>query len=107
MIGQPEDCKTLLSVVIPCYNENATIGSVVLATKQYVDEVLVIDDGSVDDTSEIAQLAGATVIAHKTNRGKSTGIKTGFKYALDKDFDWQPEEAMKCHGCNSTEKKAI
>ena len=74
--------------VIPCYNEKYTIGSVILATKKHVDEVVVIDDGSTDNTSEIAQMAGATVISHETNHGKSQGLKTGFKYALDNDFDF-------------------
>lgn len=74
--------------VIPCYNEEATIGSIVLKTKRHVNEVLVIDDGSKDDTAKIAQEAGATVISHRMNRGKSSGIKTGFKYALTKNFDY-------------------
>ena len=73
--------------IIPCYNEEATIGSVVLKTRKYVDEVLVIDDGSADGTAEIARQAGATVLSHKANLGKSAGMKTGFSYALDNGFD--------------------
>jgi len=74
--------------IIPCYNEETTIGSVVLKTKHYVDVVLVIDDGSLDDTAKIAQDAGAIVISHNKNLGKSAGIKTGFKYALENGFDY-------------------
>ena len=74
--------------IIPCYNEEATIGSVVLRTKRYVDEVLVINDGSIDDTSQIAREAGAKVISNKINQGKSYVIKTGFKYAIDNNFDY-------------------
>ena len=74
--------------VIPCYNEEATIGSIVIKTKRHVDKVLVVDDGSNDDTAKIARAAGARVILHKKNFGKSKAIKTGFKYALDKDFDY-------------------
>jgi len=74
--------------VVPCYNEEATIGSVVLKAKRHVDEVLVVDDGSIDDTAKIAKEAGATVISHKRNRGKSPAIKTGFRYVLDKGFDY-------------------
>jgi glycosyltransferase involved in cell wall biosynthesis len=74
--------------VIPCFNEEATIGSVVIRTKRHVDKVLVVDDGSTDDTVRIAKEAGATVISHKTNKGKSAGIKTGFKYALINGFDY-------------------
>jgi glycosyltransferase involved in cell wall biosynthesis len=74
--------------VIPCFNEEATIGSVVIRTKRHVDKVLVVDDGRTDDTVRIAKEAGATVISHKTNKGKSAGIKTGFKYALINGFDY-------------------
>lgn len=74
--------------IIPCYNEEATIGSVVLRAKRHVEEVLVVDDGSVDDTVRIAQDAGATIISHKKNGGKSSGIKTGFKYALSYNYDY-------------------
>ena len=74
--------------VIPCYNEEATIGSVVLKAKRHVDKVLVVDDGSSDDTTKVAKDAGAFVVPHKTNRGKSAGIKTGFKYALAHGFEY-------------------
>jgi glycosyltransferase involved in cell wall biosynthesis len=74
--------------VIPCFNEEATIGSVVLKAKRYVDEILVIDDGCNDDTKRVAEEAGAIVISHNTNKGKSAGIKTGFQYALNHDFDY-------------------
>jgi len=74
--------------VIPCFNEEATIGSVVLKAKRYVDEVVVVDDGCVDDTVRVAEAAGATVVSHGVNRGKSAGIKTGFRYAIDNGFDY-------------------
>ncbi len=74
--------------IIPCYNEEHTIGSVILKTKRHVKEVLVIDDGSSDETSKIAEEAGATVITHKGNKGKSSAIKTGFRYALEKNFNY-------------------
>ncbi len=74
--------------IIPCYNEEVTIGSIVLKSKRYVDEVLVVDDGSNDDTGKIAKEAGAVVLLHKKNKGKSSGIKTGFKYALNNNFKY-------------------
>lgn len=74
--------------IIPCYNEAATIGSMVIKAKRHVDKVLVVDDGSIDDTANIAKAAGAHVILHKKNYGKSIAIKTGFKYASEHGFDY-------------------
>ena len=79
--------KTTLAI-IPCYNESATIGSMVLKVKRHVNQVLVIDDGSIDDTAKIAKAAGARIILHKKNYGKSVAIKNGFKYAAQHGFDY-------------------
>jgi len=78
--------KTL--AVIPCYNEEITIGSLVLKTKRYVDQVLVVDDGSCDDTASIAKQSGAEVLSHKKNLGKSAAIKTAFKYSIANNYDY-------------------
>jgi glycosyltransferase involved in cell wall biosynthesis len=75
-------------VIIPCYNEESTIGIIISKAKHFVNEVLVIDDGSSDNTQKIARVRGATVITHKTNKGKSAGIKTGFRYALNNNYDY-------------------
>ncbi len=77
--------KTLAA--IPCFNEGAAIGSVVLKTKKHVDHVLVIDDGSTDDTSHVAELAGAIVIRNGRNKGKASGVKKGLRYAMENGFD--------------------
>ena len=74
--------KTIITV-IPAYNEGITIGSVVLGCSKYSREVIVVDDGSADNTAEIARLAGATVIEHTRNQGKAQAIKTAFKAAMD------------------------
>lgn len=71
--------------VIAAYNEDRFIGSVVLKTRQYVDQVLVVDDGSTDDTPRIAEAAGATVIIHEQNRGKAEAINTGLHRARTLD----------------------
>jgi len=65
---------------IPCYNEERHIGSVVIRTKKYVDDVVVIDDGSSDDSAEVARAAGAIVHQHDRNRGYGAAIRS----ALDK-----------------------
>jgi glycosyltransferase involved in cell wall biosynthesis len=83
-----EDDINRTIAIIPCFNEEHAIGSVILKAKRYVDEVVVVDDGSSDNTKEVARLAGATVLSHTQNLGKSAGVKTGFQYALDNDFDY-------------------
>ena len=74
--------------IIPCHNEEATVANVILKTKRFVTEVIVVDDGSSDETRKIAQEAGAVVLSHKHNRGKGAAIRTGFQYALKKNFDY-------------------
>lgn len=70
-----------ITAIIPALNEEISIGSVVLKTKKHVDHVIVIDDGSTDNTAEIARLAGADVVRHNKNRGKGEALKTGFGMA--------------------------
>lgn len=72
---------------IPCLNEEVAIGSVVLRARRHVAEVLVVDDGSADQTSEVARLAGATVIRHEANRGKGGAYATLWRYAKENGFD--------------------
>ncbi len=83
----PEEEPKRTLAAIPCYNEGKTIGSVILKAKQYVDEVVVIDDGSTDDTATVAQMAGATVLRHGGNKGYGAAIQSCFEYARAKDFD--------------------
>ena len=69
----------LITALLPAYNEEVSIGSVVLRTRQFADRVIVVDDGSLDRTAEVAALAGAEVLRHEENRGKGAALKTGFK----------------------------
>ena len=68
----------LVVVVIPAFNEERFIASVVLKILRFPVKVIVVDDGSSDDTSGIAQAAGATVVRHPVNRGKGQALNTGF-----------------------------
>jgi dolichol-phosphate mannosyltransferase len=72
---------------IPCYNETIPIGYVVLIARKHVDDVLVVDDGSTDDTVEVATAAGAAVVSHEVNKGYGAAIRTCFNYAKENNFD--------------------
>ena len=68
--------------LIPAYNEAARIGEVLEKTRGYVDEIMVCDDGSEDDTAKIAGSHGAKLIRHRENRGYGGALKTLFNAAL-------------------------
>jgi glycosyltransferase involved in cell wall biosynthesis len=72
--------------VIPCYNEEEAIKELVHTTLKYSD-VLVVDDGSTDNTSPLAVAAGAMIIKHQFNLGKGAAIKTGLKKVLNDDYN--------------------
>jgi glycosyltransferase involved in cell wall biosynthesis len=74
--------------VIPAYNESTTIGSVVEETAPHVDEVVVVDDGSDDDTADIARDHGATVVTHVINTGVGGAVRTGYRYAIRQGYDF-------------------
>lgn len=67
-----------LVAVLPAYNEERFIGSIVIKTKELVDQVIVIDDGSTDMTAIIAQAAGALLVKHPKNMGKGVALNSGF-----------------------------
>ena len=73
--------------VIPAYDEELTIGSVLLLTAKHVDRCIVVDDGSTDRTTEIARAAGATVIVLPENRGKAHALFTGLDAVRTLDPD--------------------
>ncbi len=73
--------------IIPAFNEESTIGDVIKATSRFVDEILVINDGSTDNTSDIARNAGATVIDNIVNRGLGKTIQRGYAEAIKHGAD--------------------
>jgi len=87
---------------IPCYNTELHITDIISQTKKYVDQVIVIDDGSHDNTAEIARAAGALVISHGENKGYGGAIKSCFREAkansadilvtIDGDGQHEPDE---------------
>jgi len=73
--------------LVPALDAGLTVGQVVRGASKYVDAVVVVDDGSADDTAEKAREAGAHIIRHDANRGKGAALKTGFDYALAQGYD--------------------
>jgi glycosyltransferase involved in cell wall biosynthesis len=90
------------TAIIAAFNEEDTIGTVVIKTKKHVDKVIVVDDGSTDKTAEVAKIAGAEVVSHTKNGGKGSALKTGFKFiqnlhpdvvvCLDGDAQHNPDD---------------
>ena len=79
--------KPNIAVIIPAYNEELTIGSVVLQARRHANVVLVVNDGSKDRTSEVARAAGAEVIDCLKNGGKASALRIGFNELKKRDFD--------------------
>jgi glycosyltransferase involved in cell wall biosynthesis len=75
-------------VVIPAYNEGATISRVVADVKRAGYKVVVVDDGSSDATADHAGEAGAAVIAHPFNLGQGAALQTGIDYALAQSAEY-------------------
>jgi len=74
-------------VVIPAYNESKRLRLVINETKRYTENIVVIDDGSKDNTSDIAFDEGAIVLRHMVNFGKGAALKTGCDYAVRQGSD--------------------
>ncbi len=77
-------------IIIPAYNEGARIGEVVHRVREINPDfdVVVVNDGSRDDTDQAARAAGAIVVSHPFNLGYGVAIQTGYKYALTKGYDF-------------------
>jgi glycosyltransferase involved in cell wall biosynthesis len=99
-VAEPSD----VTIVIPAFNEGEAIGGVVssLAAAGPWREIVVVDDGSQDDTSARARAAGATVVRHPYNKGNGAAVKSGIRSAageyvliVDGDGQHRPEDARR------------
>ena len=79
--------KHKIFAVIPCLNEGQFISDIVTRARKYADVVIVIDDGSTDNTAEAAVKAGAKVIKHKARQGAGAATRTAFEAARGYDAD--------------------
>ena len=75
------------SCVIPAFNEEKNIFQVVTRVRPFVNEIIVVDDGSQDKTAQLAQQAGAIILQHPINRGQGAALQTGTEYALEQQAD--------------------
>jgi len=82
------DIRSQTAAVIPAYQDEKHIGDIVRRTREQLDHVLVIDDGSTDQTAQRAREAGAEVIVHNQNRGKGEALKTGLGHWVSREIAW-------------------
>jgi glycosyltransferase involved in cell wall biosynthesis len=94
--------RLTVSIVIPAFNEAMTLGELIDNCKVFCDEVIVVDDGSTDNTSEIAKKSGATVIQNEKNLGVTKATQKGFEVAhgniimtMDADGQHKPSDIPK------------
>ena len=88
MVYVPEVLDRMkICIVIPAYDEVKTIGDLVQEIRCKNLDVIVVDDGSTDDSGNIAEEKGAVVIRHPEKLGKGISLRDGFAYAVDKGYD--------------------
>jgi glycosyltransferase involved in cell wall biosynthesis len=83
---RPDDESPAILALIPAYEEGPRIAAVVTATLAHL-PVVVVDDGSTDDTAAAAESAGATVLRQVPNAGKGAALRAGFRHALQAGAD--------------------
>lgn len=76
-----------ICLLLPAYNESRRIGQVLRGAAAFIDDIVVIDDGSTDGTGEIVADSGAVCLAHTPNSGKGFALRKGFAYALANGYD--------------------
>ncbi|MBI4436975.1 MAG: glycosyltransferase family 2 protein [Candidatus Omnitrophica bacterium] len=76
-----------IAALVPALNEEKTLGSLIPEIQRWLPHVIVVDDGSTDQTAEVSKKNGAHVIVHPKNLGKGMALRSGFQYLLEKDFE--------------------
>ena len=76
-----------ICLLLPAYNEAKTIGHIISQARTYIESIVVIDDGSSDNTAQIAREQDVVVLQHEINRGKGMALRTGFEYALEHGYE--------------------
>lgn len=76
------------TAVVPCFNEEKTVGSVVGGLREHLRHVVVVDDGSTDETGNCARGAGAVTLRNQRQLGKGGALRVGFDWALNQGFEW-------------------
>ena len=88
-MSPPAPSPAAVTALIPAFCEERFIAAVVAGTlaQPGLRRVLVVDDGSPDQTAELARAAGAEVVVHEVNQGKGAALQTGFRWLLENDAD--------------------
>jgi len=82
------DWANQCAAVIPCFNEAGHIAAVVAGVQRHLPNVVVVDDGSTDDTADQAKAAGADVVRFSKNSGKGSALRAGWQRAAEHGFHW-------------------
>ena len=84
--NNPQPPQPRVLAIIPAYNEAGRVAPVIIIAREFL-PVLVVDDGSADETASVARATGAEVLVQQSNQGKGAALKAGFEYALAKGFE--------------------
>ncbi|HVY70180.1 MAG TPA: glycosyltransferase family 2 protein [Verrucomicrobiae bacterium] len=82
------DWKSQCAAVIPALDEAGVIGPLIGEIRRYLPSVLIVDDGSQDNTAALAEGSGAEVIRHPETKGKGASLKAGWRRAKERGFSW-------------------
>ena len=81
--------NTSICVVVPTYNNERTLGSVIEGIRKHTSRIIVVNDGSTDSTNAmLSTLNGISTVTHKTNQGKGAALISGFRTALEMGYDY-------------------